>query len=226
MKPVDLGMSQRFSRKFWLSVFLGVAFPLSVFALLATLVAVNPDALPWDTSLMLALHPFANPQMDRVAAIASQFGTTWGVIPVTLLLIAVAAWKARWRIAIYLGLTLIGSSLLNNALKTLWHRARPALWEVAKPHLDFSFPSGHAMSSMTFVATLILLNWNKPLNPFLLVYGGLFVVIIGWTRLYLGVHFPSDILAGWMVSIALAVSTALLVFKPAQEAETAISDEQ
>ncbi|MBD2259478.1 phosphatase PAP2 family protein [Pseudanabaena sp. FACHB-2040] len=193
-------------------IWLGLVCPLLVFTFLAVLVAANPDALTWDISLMRILHPYANPRLDRVAAIATDFGTEWGVIPATLLLIALALWRQRWRIATYLGLTLVGSSLLNRTLKEIWHRARPALWEALKPHLDFSFPSGHAMSSMTFVAALILINWHQPLRPWLIAYGGLFVAVIGWTRLYLGVHFPSDILAGWMLSIAFTVGVGLVVF--------------
>ncbi|HEY9762521.1 MAG TPA: phosphatase PAP2 family protein [Trichocoleus sp.] len=215
-------------RRIYLSILLGIVCPLSVFSLLAVLVVVNPDALTWDTSLMLTLHPYANPRLDRVAAIATEFGTEWGVIPITLVLIGLALWRQCWRIALYLGLTLVGSSLLNHALKTIWHRARPALWEVIKPHLDFSFPSGHAMSSMTFVAALIWLNRNNPRLPLLLVYGGLFVVLIAWTRLYLGVHFPSDILAGWMLSIALATGMGLIVFwdKSPQASGDAVSNDE
>lgn len=211
-----------------LGLWLGIAGPLSVFSVLAVLVAVNPDALTWDTSLMLTLHPYANPQLDRIAAIASRLGTRWGVIPLTLILIGLALWRQRWRIAVYLSVTLVGSSVLNNMLKTIWHRARPALWEGIKPHLDFSFPSGHAMSSMTFVAALIWLNRNNPRLPLLLVYGGLFVVLIGWTRLYLGVHFPSDILAGWMLSIALAMGIGLIVFwdKPSQASGDAVTNDE
>ncbi|MBD0334981.1 MAG: phosphatase PAP2 family protein [Cyanobacteria bacterium Co-bin13] len=209
-------------------ILLGLVCPLLVFALLAVLVAVNPNVLTWDISLLRIIHPYANPRLDRVAAIATDFGTELGVIPATLLLIALALWRQRWRIATYLSLTLVGSSLLNRTLKELWHRARPALWEALKPHLDFSFPSGHAMSSMTFVATLILINWNTPLRPWMLIYGSLFVVIIGWTRLYLGVHFPSDILAGWMLSIAFAIGMSLIVFReePAPNAADSIASEE
>jgi membrane-associated phospholipid phosphatase len=207
---------------------LGVVGPLLVFGLLAVLVTANPEALTWDLTLMRAIHPYADPTLDRVAAIATDFGTTLGVIPATLLLVALALGRQRWRIALYLCITLVGSSLINRTLKEIWHRARPALWEALKPHLDFSFPSGHAMSSMTFVATLILINWHQPLRPWLLVYGGLFVVLIGWTRLYLGVHFPSDILAGWMLSIALSVGVGLAVFgeRPPSQAVDSVANEE
>lgn len=208
-------------RRFFLGFFLGVVCPLSVFSLLAVLVVVNPDALRWDTSLMLAIHPYANPWMDRVVAIATRFGTRWGVIPASLILIGWGVWQQRWRIVAYLSLALGGTGLLNTSFKALWHRARPSLWEGIPVHGGFSFPSGHAMASMSFVAALILLNWNNPRLPLLMLYGGLFVVLIGWTRLYLGVHFPSDILAGWMLSIAWVVAVSLILFwdNPAQDSQ-------
>jgi undecaprenyl-diphosphatase len=67
------------------------------------------------------------------------------------------------------------------------------------------------MSSMTFVVALLVLTWGTRWFGMVLSLGSLFVVSIAWTRLYLGVHFPSDILAGWMVSIAWAVGLSLLI---------------
>jgi undecaprenyl-diphosphatase len=67
------------------------------------------------------------------------------------------------------------------------------------------------MSSMTLVATLVILTWGTYWCWLVLIVGGLFVLAIGWTRLYLGVHYPSDILAGWMVSVGWAVGVSLLI---------------
>ncbi|HEY9618509.1 MAG TPA: phosphatase PAP2 family protein, partial [Microcoleaceae cyanobacterium] len=68
-----------------------------------------------------------------------------------------------------------------------------------------------AMSSMTLVAALIILTWGSRWCRSAMLIGGIFVVTIAWTRLYLGVHFPSDILAGWMVALAWVVGVSLVI---------------
>lgn len=67
------------------------------------------------------------------------------------------------------------------------------------------------MSSMTLVAALVFLTWNTRWRWRVLILGSLFVLAIGWTRLYLGVHYPSDVLAGWTASVAWAVGVNLLL---------------
>jgi undecaprenyl-diphosphatase len=93
--------------------------------------------------------------------------------------------------------------------------------------LDYGFPSGHAMSSMSFIAALVILTWGTRWCWLVLLSGSLFVVTIGWTRLYLGVHFPSDVLAGWMVSLAWAIGLSLVIrphlMKPSLVSEEALT---
>jgi undecaprenyl-diphosphatase len=84
---------------------------------------------------------------------------------------------------------------------------------------------------MTLVAALVILSWNSRWRFPVWLIGSVFVLSIGWTRLYLGVHYPSDILAGWMVSIAWAIGVSLLIrphlTKPvvAQDGEPAHADQ-
>jgi undecaprenyl-diphosphatase len=106
--------------------------------------------------------------------------------------------------------------VINRTVKLLLHRARPHLWASPSPELDYGFPSGHAMSSMTFVVMLAVLTWNTRWRWWVLITGSLFVILIGWTRLYLGVHYPSDVLAGWMAALSWALGVSLVI-RPNQE---------
>ena len=63
---------------------------------------------------------------------------------------------------------------------------------------------------MTFVTTLIILTWQTKWRWLVISLGGLFALAIAWTRLYLGVHFPSDILGGWFLAITWSISSSLL----------------
>uniref|UniRef100_A0A832H348 Phosphatase PAP2 family protein n=1 Tax=Oscillatoriales cyanobacterium SpSt-402 TaxID=2282168 RepID=A0A832H348_9CYAN len=119
--------------------------------------------------------------------------------------------SSHWRSLLSLVITPLGSSLLNRTLKLLFHRERPHLWKVFSPDLSYAFPSGHAMSSATFVMVLIVLAWNTHWRWMVLVMGRLFVLAIGWTRVYLGMHYPSDVLAGWLLAIAWSVATMMVI---------------
>jgi len=194
-----------------LLVLIGVYLPLQVFGDLAEEVWENEGGFRWDVPLLLAIHSTANPQLDVVAATLTRFGVFWGVFPIATVTALVLFSRRRWRSLTYLSTTLVGSIIINRTAKVLLHRVRPHLWESPAPEFDYGFPSGHAMSSMTLVAALVILTWDSRWRWLVLMVGVIFVLVIGWTRLYLGVHYPSDILAGWMASIAWAVGVSLVI---------------
>lgn len=194
-----------------LLVLIGVYLPLQVFGELAEEVWENEGGFPWDVPLLLAIHSTANPQLDVVAATLTRFGVFWGVFPIATVTAVVLFSRRQWRALTYLSTTLVGSIIINRTAKVLLHRVRPHLWESPAPEFDYGFPSGHAMSSMTLVAALVILTWGSRWRWLVLMVGVIFVLVIGWTRLYLGVHYPSDILAGWMASIAWAVGVSLVI---------------
>jgi membrane-associated phospholipid phosphatase len=198
------------------SLWWGVGLPLVALATLVALgllVAAYPALPSWDTAFLLRLHQYASPAFNRSVVVLTNLGTYWGVLPASVGLTALALWHRRWPVAIYLTMAMAGSAGLNLTAKLLWHRVRPALWEGIPPHADFSFPSGHATYSMTFVLALVLINWDSPRRPWLLGLGGLFAMAIGASRVYLGVHFPSDILGGWLLAIAWAVGLHQAMFR-------------
>jgi membrane-associated phospholipid phosphatase len=85
------------------------------------------------------------------------------------------------------------------------------LWESTYHHYGYAFPSGHSMTSMTLALVMIILTWKTPWRLPVTILGSLFVSAIAWTRLYLGVHYPSDILAGWMVAFAWVIGVTLAI---------------
>jgi membrane-associated phospholipid phosphatase len=194
-----------------LLLLMGVYLPLQVFEIMAVKVRQSESAFPWDVPILLAIHQTAQPQLYTLAVILAKIGSPKTLIPLLLVIALGLILKKRWRLSIYLLTTAIGSALVNSALKGFMHRVRPHLWESTYHKLSFSFPSGHAMASMTFVAILIVLSWETRWRLPVLIFGSLFVPIIAWTRLYLGVHFPSDILAGWLLSLAWTVGVYMII---------------
>lgn len=176
--------------------------PLMGLVLLGLRVTSDPVAPAWDVTVLLALHQYATPRLDRGIAIATHLGTTWGVLPASIVFVGFSIWHHRWRSAAYLTTVMLGSTVINPLAKLIGHRARPDLWLGVPFHADFSFPSGHATYSMAFVAALIVLHWRAPQRVGLIVGGTLLTLLVGCTRLYLGVHYPSDIVGGWLLAIA------------------------
>ncbi|BAY28688.1 PAP2 superfamily protein [Nostoc carneum NIES-2107] len=192
-------------------LFIGVFLPLQIFGELAEEVWEKEGGFAWDVPILLAIHSTAQPQLDAFASTLTKLGVFWGVFPVASAIALVLFIRRRWRKLAYLLTTLLGSIIINRTAKVLLHRVRPHLWESPAPEFDYGFPSGHAMSSMTLVVALVILTWGSRWSLLVLIAGGIFVLAIGWTRLYLGVHYPSDILAGWTASIAWATGVSLLI---------------
>lgn len=194
-----------------LLLFLGVYLPLQTFMLLAIYVRKNADGFPWDKSILLAIHQTSRKQLDILAVNLTQFGSVKIVMPIVLIISLLLLFQKKWRSLTFLLTTALGAALINRTAKEIMHRIRPHFWESLTPKLDYAFPSGHAMTSMTLVIALVILTWGTIWCLPILIFGSVFVLAIGWTRLYLGVHFPSDILAGWSVSVAWAIGVSLLI---------------
>ena len=74
-------------------------------------------------------------------------------------------------------------------------------------------PSGHATYSLALTLALVLLTWESPKRPWIVGFGVAFVGLIGLSRLYLGVHYPSDIVGGWLLATAWAVGLYQVMFR-------------
>lgn len=123
---------------------------------------------------------------------------------VTLVTIAIISWlavKRRVREALTVAFMIGGAAVINTLLKLSFQRQRPTILQALVSEQSFSFPSGHAMASAALACVVVYLAWRSKYRWLALVLGAIYVGIIGLTRVYLGVHYPSDVVAGWCVSI-------------------------
>jgi len=123
------------------------------------------------------------------------------IAPLSAVILAFLWWKSRPQ-ALFWTFSVAGAAVLDLIMKLIFNRLRPELWPRLVQESDASFPSGHSMYSMAFVVAIILMLWPTPYRPLALVLGVLFTLAVGLSRLYLGVHYPTDVLAGWLSGLA------------------------
>ena len=201
---------------------------LAAFLVMALLIAgvgnlasdvVEGDTLAFDRWLVEGLRdPAGAPRGPAWLTKAMVDLTALGGGPfLTLLTVAAAGFllaARKWGMAVFVVLAIAGGGLAANGLKLIFVRARPDL----VPHLvsvdSASFPSAHAMNSaVTFLTLGVLLSRSQKdrrMKAYLLGAALVLTLIVGFSRVYLGVHWPTDVVAGWAVGAAWAIACSLV----------------
>jgi undecaprenyl-diphosphatase len=168
--------------------------------------------LRFDLAVRDWVHQFASPAMTRAMTAISLLGYN---ILIVALVVAVAAFLfVGWRRAAgWLAVTMAGALALDLALKYAFRRPRPQVFFGVAPH-SYSFPSGHALCSFCFYGVLAGLiaarTRSRALRVAVGVIAATLVVAIGLSRIYLGMHYPSDVVAGYLAA-AVWVSGLLVL---------------
>jgi membrane-associated phospholipid phosphatase len=168
----------------------------------------------FDTSILLWMDSHSNPQLDTAALEITSLGSAY-VTSVVVVIASTFLWQTRHRYsAALLWVALAGGWFLNWMLKSLFARPRPELFEWRVPYAGMSsYPSGHAMSAMIFYTTLaylvIRLEPTRALRRLTLLVFAIVILMVGMSRVYLGVHYPSDVIGGYLVGFAWASVCAL-----------------
>lgn len=172
------------------------------------------DTARFDAYIRAAVHSAASPEFTSSMLFFTRLGS---VAPLVTIFVAtvIVCWIRHWRTAaVLIVIAMAGAAVLVSVLKLGFHRPRPApFFGLAIPH-SFSYPSGHALFSFTFfsiaaslLAPRIRRRW---LRVVIWIAAILIILNIGFSRIYLGVHYPTDVLAGyltgfiWVTALSLA----------------------
>jgi len=195
-----------------LSLMLGLAGAVGALWFLAWLADEVPEGelRHFDDGTRAAVHQFASPFLTSSMLGISFLGSTLfltGLSVVVVLCFALRRWK---REAILFGITMAGAALLDLTLKYVFHRARPVpYFDIVAPK-SYSFPSGHALASFCFYGALagILTTRikNRRAQVVIWITSAILVFLIGFSRIYLGVHYTTDVLAGFSAALIWIVS--------------------
>jgi undecaprenyl-diphosphatase len=193
----------------WLALGLGVsAFVVWAFAELADGV-IEGESRVFDRAVLLWIHNHSPEWLDTPMRLITALGYYWVVLPLLAGAVLVFYLKG-WRLsAVLLIVSTAGGVFLTTVLKAVFRRARPELFDSGYTAPFYSFPSGHATVAVGFYGalTLILAYRLRGLARRAVVSGGvLLVLLIGFSRLYLGVHYPTDVLAGFLAAPLWVIS--------------------
>jgi membrane-associated phospholipid phosphatase len=185
------------------------------------------DSFRLDTALLLGLHQRANPFLDRLMLSVTQFGNPAFVVVLVLVSLTGLLWQQKRLEAGMFAIACLGALVLNQGMKLAFARPRPTLWHPLVQETSYSFPSGHALGSLVLYGFLAYLLVRFYPRTALLTYSTAVIVIglIGLSRLYLGVHYPTDIMAGYIVGLLwLSICVAMLKHYGDQSVQAAIAE--
>lgn len=152
----------------------------------------------------IASHFISN-SLTPIVKIITFFGSATWIVIFTIILFVIIRNKRQ---NILLGTNLCIVTIINQILKHIFKRSRPTEFRIIDES-GYSFPSGHSMVSMAFYGYLIYLVYknikNKYLKWILIIVLSIIIILIGISRIYLGVHYTSDVLGGYLLSVSYLV---------------------
>jgi len=161
------------------------------------------EGFAWDAPIMLWLHQWSAPWLDALFLAITHSAGAW--LAGALVVVGWVLWRrGEGKTAVVILTSFVGSAGLNALLKLFFARPRPAVFLPLTAVSSYSFPSGHTMAAIAVYGLTAVLLWQRRRTGWA-VLAGLWVPLVALSRVYLGVHYPSDVLA------SLAVGTIWLV---------------
>ncbi len=186
-----------------LSLLIGLATSVAALIFFAWLTneVLDGETRHFDTVTREAVHKFASPALTSMMQGLSFIGSTIFLSTAT---VAIVFWLAKRKLkreALLFGATMLGAAILNTTLKLTFQRPRPVPYFDLRAPETFSFPSGHSLASFCFFGALAAILTARLKNPrrnlALWMFAAIMVSLIGLSRIYLGVHYTTDVLAGF-----------------------------
>lgn len=202
-------------------------FALGIFLLSSLVVAVGAlilfgwlaeevmegDTAQFDAAIRSAVHNHATPFLTTIMQAFSFLGSVGWVTSFGAFVVCLCFYFKRRRMAAFLAIAMAGAATLDSVLKLAFHRMRPIAYYGVSPR-SFSFPSGHALGSLCFYGILAAvladrMTGRKP-KFFVWLTASLLVAMIGFSRIYLGVHYPSDVIAGYLAGAVWVTAVTIV----------------
>jgi membrane-associated phospholipid phosphatase len=161
------------------------------------------EGFTWDAPVMLAIHSYARPWLTQLMLVVTPTGQSVAVVVLAVVLYWL--WRHDRKLdALATLVSFVGAVAISTALKFLFARPRPHVFPPLVPVNTYSFPSGHTLASVALYGLLAIWLWRGHHRWWALLSVA-WVLVVGFSRIYLGAHYPSDVVA------SLALGTVWLV---------------
>jgi undecaprenyl-diphosphatase len=190
-----------------LSLLLGLAAAIGALIFFSWLTdeVLEGDSVQFDEATRAAVHQLASPAMTVIMRFLSLVGSTMVLAAGTTIVVIWFAKQKLGREAKLFAATMIGGSLLNITLKLAFKRARPTPFFDLTPPETYSFPSGHSLMSACFFGALAAILTTqikkKRARTIVWIVCAAMFLSIGFSRIYLGVHHTTDVIAGFAAAL-------------------------
>lgn len=167
----------------------------------------SPFIVDFDRFIIGLVQQLESPALTGIMKFFTYIGSGLIVsVALTPLIVSILAFLLKQRLeAFVFAVTVYGSALLNVLLKLFFHRDRPDLHRIIT-ETGYSYPSGHSMAAFTFYAILAYMFWwhidSRAGRGLLILFSVAMILFIGTSRIYLGVHYPSDVIGAYLFSSA------------------------
>lgn len=170
------------------------------------------DLQALDDAVLSAVHEASSPPVTRLVRVFTDLGSAWFLTPATIVCVLAFLSRRRIRGALLLASTMLGVVALNWMLKLWFARARPSPFFGVTPPDSYSFPSGHSLGAFCFYGVLAVLVAarirSRALRIVVWTVAAIVILVVGFSRVYLGVHYATDVVAGFGVGFVWALTVA------------------
>lgn len=174
---------------------------------------IEQDAQAMDVLLSQYIYSWRSSFLNPIMEFISLLGADFTLIAGSVVAILLALKKHRHEAQLFVSVLVLGV-LINNVLKLFFQRPRPTIDPLFDLSASFSFPSGHAMNSFIFYCLLAYFVYHFTKNRTLSIWASIaalgLILLIGLSRVYLGVHYPSDVIAGYIAGLFVFVTAIVL----------------
>jgi membrane-associated phospholipid phosphatase len=170
-------------------------------AVLAVWIA-EEGTVPGERRVLIRMHDASGTTLDRVAQATNDITNLTPLVVVAAGVLVALLVMRRWREAAYFLAAVAVVWSVNPVLKDIVRRSRPDLWPLPESVSQYGFPSGHAANTAALIGGLVMILRTRRARVIGAAVGAVVLVIVGLSQLILGLHYPSDLVAGWLWAFA------------------------
>lgn len=195
-----------------LLLFFGILIPLAIAGFIAENI-LDTGLFHFEQSFMLWLHHNIGSVFAPVAVVLHHIGKTAVAAPLVILFAVWLFFRKQRGHAVFALFAAALPTAIMSAAKRFFNRPRPEFWPRIIEETGASFPSGHSTFAAAFATMVVLIYWQSPNRTPIIAAAVTFAFLMGLSRMVLGVHYPTDVLVGWITGTSTVIGLYLVLFR-------------